>query len=77
MVCLKTFFAVIILALPMMAVAEQMPLPKQGGCPLGSRESGSFCVSGSDSRTQAIPKVGSTCPAGWITSGNYCTRPTK
>jgi hypothetical protein len=56
-------------------LAEQVPLPKVGGCPPGWRESGSFCVTGEDTRTLAIPKTGSTCPAGWITSGSYCTRP--
>jgi hypothetical protein len=57
------------------AAAQQLPLPKSGGCPPGFRESGAYCVAGDDTRTLAVPKTGSTCPAGWITSGSYCTKP--
>jgi hypothetical protein len=58
------------------AAAQQLPLPKQGGCPPGTRESGGFCVAGEDTRTLAIPTTG-PCPSGWITSGAYCTRPAE
>jgi hypothetical protein len=58
------------------AAAQQLPLPKSGGCPPGFRESGGFCVAGEDTRTLAIPKTG-PCPSGWITSGAYCTRPAE
>jgi hypothetical protein len=59
------------------AAAQQLPLPKQGGCPPGFRESGAYCVAGEDSRTEAIPRTAGPCPAGWITSGNYCTKPAE
>jgi hypothetical protein len=51
-------------------LTEQVPVPKHGRCPPGWRESGSYCVTGEDTKTQAVPKVGSTCPAAWITSGS-------
>jgi hypothetical protein len=55
---ITTLFAALITT---SAAAQQLPLPKSGPCPPGTRESGSFCVSGDDSRTLAIPKTGSTC----------------
>jgi hypothetical protein len=58
-------------------LAQQVPLPKRGNSPHGTRESGGYCVAGEDTRTQAIPRTAGPCPAGWITSGNYCTRPSK
>ena len=32
------------------AYAQQLPLPKSGGCPPGFRESGAYCVAGEDTR---------------------------
>jgi hypothetical protein len=30
------------------AAAQQLPLPRHGGCPPGYRESGGYCVAGED-----------------------------
>jgi hypothetical protein len=57
-------------------LAQQVPLPKRGNCPPGTRESGGYCVAGEDTQTLAIPRTG-PCPSGWITSGAYCTRPAE
>jgi hypothetical protein len=46
------------------AAAQQLPLPKSGGCPPGFRASGSYCVSGEDTRTLAVPKTRIDVPRG-------------
>jgi hypothetical protein len=38
------------------AYAQQLPLPKSGGCPPGFRESGAYCVADEDTRTLAMPR---------------------
>src|SRR4051812_37020173 len=34
-----------------LCAAQQLPLPKSGGCPPGFRESGGYCFAGEDTRT--------------------------
>ena len=69
----------LVIATATSAVAQQqLPLPKQGGCPPGFRESGSFCVPGEDTRNLAVPRQPNQgCPAGWVGQGSYCTRPSR
>lgn len=55
------------------ALAQPMPVPKQGQCPSGYRESGGYCAPMTDSAPNAIPKSGQ-CPSGWRQSGSYCIR---
>jgi hypothetical protein len=38
-------------------LAQQVPLPKRGNCPPGTRESGGYCVAGEDTQTLAIPRT--------------------
>ena len=61
--------ALVILATP--ALAQPLPIPKQGQCPSGYRHSGSYCAPMNDRAPLAIPKVGQ-CPSGWVQSGNAC-----
>ncbi len=49
---------------------QPQPLPRQGGCPSGYSQSGSYCAPGSSAR-YALLKAGS-CPSGYSQSGNYC-----
>jgi hypothetical protein len=39
------------IAIATSAAAQQLPLPKSGGCPPGFRESGGYCFAGEDTRT--------------------------
>jgi hypothetical protein len=76
--CMRTVAGLALLvALAGPAAAQQLPLPKHGGCPPGWRESGGHYVAGQDTRTLAVPRTSGPCPAGWITSGQYCTRPAE
>ena len=36
------------IAIATSAAAQQLPLPKSGGCPPGFRESGGYCFAGED-----------------------------
>ena len=51
------------IAIATSAAAQQLPLPKSGGCPPGFRESGGYCVAGEDTRT--LDDVG----AFWLPEG--------
>jgi hypothetical protein len=54
------------------AAAQPLPLQKQGQCPSGYRESGSYCAPASSRAPVAIPKERGQCPAGFMQSGAYC-----
>jgi hypothetical protein len=57
------------------AAAQQLPLPKSGGCPPGFRESGAYCVAGEDTWTLAIPRAPNQgCRVGWVGHGAYRSR---
>ena len=59
------------LLLPAAACALQpQPLLRQGSCPGGYSQSGSYCVPGTHARL-AVPRHGS-CPSGYAQSGEYC-----
>jgi hypothetical protein len=66
--------ALLILASP--ALAEPLPVPKNGQCPAAFLTSGGYCTPSPTERRQAIPKLGQ-CPANWIQSGNYCLSPER
>jgi hypothetical protein len=57
------------------AAAEPLPVPKQGNRqpPTGYVGSGDYFVPLS-TKCQAIPKTGSTCPWGCLSSGNTASR---
>ena len=54
------------------AAAQPLPLQKQGQCPSGYRESGSYCAPASSRAPVAIPKERGQCPSGFMQSGAYC-----
>jgi hypothetical protein len=56
-----------------MQAFAQLPIPKQGQCPSGYRESGGYCVPLSTTAPNAVGKVGQ-CPSGWMQSGPTCIR---
>jgi hypothetical protein len=57
------------------AVAQQLPVARNGPCPTGWRETSGFCSPGTKDAPRVIPKIAGPCPAGWIASGlSYCTR---
>jgi hypothetical protein len=62
--------AVSMLATSAVASPPAQPLPKQGSCPSGYSQSGSYCNPGSNAR-YALLKQGS-CPSGYSQSGDYC-----
>ena len=55
------------------AIAEPLPVVKQGTCPPGYRESGGYCAPMTRDAPDAIPKRGA-CPSGWASGASYCTR---
>lgn len=52
-------------------LAQALPVPKQGQCPSGYVQSGSYCAPMDDRSRRAVPKQGQ-CPSNWMQSGNYC-----
>lgn len=65
-----TLFALIITA----AVhADAEPLVKNGNCPMGYWERGSYCIPLNDTHAAAGPVVkNGDCPMGYWTRGGYC-----
>lgn len=52
----------------------QMPVTKNGQCPIGYYTQYGYCVPFSATRQQAVEKVGDSCPVGWFTQYGYCVR---
>ena len=69
---IMTYLMMMTVALLTTAAAQPLPLQKQGQCPSGYRESGSYCAPASSRAPVAIPKERGQCPAGFMQSGNYC-----
>lgn len=51
----------------------RLALERRGQCPIGYHDSGAYCLAGPQAKP-AIPRIGSTCPQGWLVSGDYCLK---
>lgn len=63
----------LVLASP--ALAQGLPIPRDGGrpCPHGYVGSGSYCTPTSDRSRAAVPRPQrGVCPHGWSPSGSAC-----
>jgi hypothetical protein len=47
---------------------------RSGVCPTGYRGVSQCCEAMHADSARAMPKIGSTCPAGWFASGDACVR---
>ena len=65
-------FCSISLLLGQLALAQSVPVLRQGQCPSGTYTSGNSCVPVGD--TQVYYNGGGSCPLGWTSSKNYCVR---
>ncbi len=65
-------FAIVAVASAGPALAENLPLPKNGVCPTGYRQSAQYCVPNANAKP-AVQKQG-PCPTGYRQSGNYCVK---
>jgi hypothetical protein len=54
------------------ALAQNTPVQKFGGCPIRTFASGGACVPVNDA--QVFYNGGQTCPIGWTRSRDYCVR---
>jgi hypothetical protein len=52
----------------------QMPVTKNGQCPIGYYTQYGYCVPFSATKQRAVEKVGSSCPVGWFTQYGYCVQ---
>jgi hypothetical protein len=72
---MRLAIAIFAVAASTVAMAEPLPVVKQGSCPSGFRESGGFCSPMTRDAPQAVPKPkGQQCPSGWASSAHYCTQ---
>lgn len=55
---------------------EAVPFPRRdGNCPSGYYQSGSYCAPANRDSRPAIPRErGGSCPSGWYSSGSGCVR---
>ena len=65
-------FALLSLTLPQAALAQSVPVPRVGSCPTGTASQGGSCVPRGG--VQVYYQGGGPCPAGWVSSKNYCVR---
>ena len=67
-----TIFALLSLCIGQVALAQSVPVFRQGQCPTGTVTSGNSCVPVNG--TQVYYSGGGSCPLGWTSSKNYCYR---
>lgn len=67
-----TIFTIFALCIGQVALAQSVPVLRQGQCPTGTYTSGSSCVP--TGNTQVYYNGGGQCPLGWTRSKNYCVR---
>jgi hypothetical protein len=65
-------FALFSFGVAQVALAQSIPVLRQGQCPTGTYASGNSCVPQGD--TQVYWNGGGSCPLGWTSSKGYCVR---
>jgi hypothetical protein len=65
-------FACFSLCIGQIALAQSVPVLRQGQCPTGTYTSGNSCVP--TGGTQVFYNGGGPCPQGWTSSKKFCVK---